>query len=608
MSAGEDSIDETRFHRSAGIAEPIDGGRVVPVLDGLPAGWASAISRRHGRPYFYHRATRWRTWLRPSNADLPNSAGAIDPVGLECPQGILQAGLLTHRFHATSGYWEVEHVESGNGDVALGEDSGGGWQACDPVALSAIEKISDAVRGLVVFQVSGQRFELELACGVQRDMATGCQRRLRRRSAAAAVSAMGKRGIEDVCTGGNDAQNGVAAARPFDMCSVLRTGHCDGGRDETGGAVASAGKSVLEQPVAKRQRDAELHHDQESKSNADLPAVDSKASGNDDIADIFEEMGAIYRVRRDLWRARAFDMAAPAIRAHPEPIFSGAQARTIRGVGDGIARRIDTILSKGELEEIAELKLDSDFLALRELRSVHGIGAVRAAELIEKGIRSIADVRVAVASGAIQLDPTQTVGLTHVEDFRKKIPRSEMVEHEAAIKTVRDERHPSLIMVVCSSYRRGKAFSGDIDVLLTTPKFTMACPAAGRALLREFVSSLRAAGYLTADLAAGEKKYMGACRLRGPARSHRRIDMRCLPHDSFHFGTLYFTGSKAMNIRMRQRAAELGLVLNEYGLERRGGGVDRARPRAPLEAVPLANSEQAVFEALGMAYLEPTER
>ena len=81
----------------------------------------------------------------------------------------------------------------------------------------------------------------------------------------------------------------------------------------------------------------------------------------------------------------------------------------------------EVILATGELSELDELKRDSDVIALRELRSaravmanhlreasenhrmyqlhpeVHGIGAVRAAELVERGIRSLLHLREAVA-------------------------------------------------------------------------------------------------------------------------------------------------------------------------------------------------------------------
>nr|QDO16408.1 DNA polymerase beta [Lingulodinium polyedra] len=331
---------------------------------------------------------------------------------------------------------------------------------------------------------------------------------------------------------------------------------------------------------------------------AEEPKV-APGAGNALLAEVFEEMAAIQKLKRDRFRALAYSRAAATLRAHPEAVVSGAQAKAIAGIGAGMARRIDIVLATGELEELKELKRDSDVVALRELRSVHGIGAVRAGELVEKGVRSLADLRAGVASGSVHLDAVQSIGLRLVDDFARKIPRAEVAEHGALMLGVRDRKHRELRLQICGSYRRGKAECGDIDLLITRPDFTSTSRAAnsGGALLKGFLQSLREAGYLTDDLAAGNTKYMGACRLPGPGRLHRRLDVRCLPADQFHFGTLYFTGSASLSIRLRMRAIELGMTLSEYGLERKDTGERIA-----------ANSEKEVFEALGMEYLEPHER
>lgn len=111
---------------------------------------------------------------------------------------------------------------------------------------------------------------------------------------------------------------------------------------------------------------------------------------------------------------------------------------------------------------------------------------------------------------------------------------------------------------------------------------------------------LRESGYVTDTLAQGPSKFMGVCRL--PDGMHRRLDLRSVPPEQFHFATLYFTGSNLLNVKMRLRAIELGMTLNEYRLERKPA-VDGQEG----EAVP-AGSEREVFEALGMDYLEPHER
>eukprot|EP00435_Cladocopium_sp_Y103_P063601 s176_g25.t1 len=60
---------------------------------------------------------------------------------------------------------------------------------------------------------------------------------------------------------------------------------------------------------------------------------------------------------------------------------------------------------------------------------------------------------------------------------------------------------------------------------------------------------------------------------------------------------LYFTGSAALSVKMRLKAIEMGLTLSEYGLENKVTG----------EKV-TARSEEEIFRALGMEYLEPWQR
>ena len=52
----------------------------------------------------------------------------------------------------------------------------------------------------------------------------------------------------------------------------------------------------------------------------------------------------------------------------------------------------------------------------------------------------------------------------------------------------------------------------------------------------------------------------------------RRIDFLYADPKEYAFATLYFTGSKAFNTVMRQRALDLGYTLNEHGLSNMEGG------------------------------------
>jgi DNA polymerase (family 10) len=45
-----------------------------------------------------------------------------------------------------------------------------------------------------------------------------------------------------------------------------------------------------------------------------------------------------------------------------------------------------------------------------------------------------------------------------------------------------------------------------------------------------------------------------------------QVDLKIVPEDSWGAALMYFTGSKEHNVKLRQKALDIGLTLNEYGL------------------------------------------
>lgn len=485
---------------------------------------------------------------------------------------------------------------------------GGTWKALDAQGAEAIKKAVSAGHRAAAFVQDGCCCVLDLEAEVKLNTETGSIRKIRRAlwpapsppqssprvasAEATQLPAKRPRASADGCLAGSALARAFAAGAAAAPGAAISTLEASTTRDGTE-RLAPMPPSAAPRPPRP-----------DPAAASDAAAVpgdggEDEKSGNTLLADIFEEMGAVMKLKRDRFRSLAYEKASQAIRSYPEAIVSGAQAKHIEGIGAGMARRIDVVLATGELEELKELCRDCDVLALRELRSVHGIGAVRAAELVSKNVRSLTELRAAVASGKVHLDAVQTIGLKHAEAFAKRIPRGEMMEHEAFLKGIQEAKHPRLVLMICGSYRRVKADCGDIDVLITTRTYKAGHlhENAGGAIIRQFVQSLRDAHYITADLAFGNTKYMGVCKLSADGALHRRIDIRCIRYDQFHYGTLYFTGSKALSVRLRMKAIELGMRLSEYGLER----------TATKEQI-LVNSERDIFEALGVEYLEPHER
>src|SRR5204862_2386045 len=75
-----------------------------------------------------------------------------------------------------------------------------------------------------------------------------------------------------------------------------------------------------------------------------------------------------------------------------------------------------------------------------------------------------------------------------------------------------------------------------------------------------------------------------------------QVDLRVIDAKSWGAAMHYFTGSKAQNIRMRERAIKQGLKLNEYGL------FDADDKNV------VGAEEEEIFEKLGLPYIPPVLR
>jgi DNA polymerase (family 10) len=80
-------------------------------------------------------------------------------------------------------------------------------------------------------------------------------------------------------------------------------------------------------------------------------------------------------------------------------------------------------------------------------------------------------------------------------------------------------------------------------------------------------------------------------------RSRLQVDLRVVPIEAWGAAMIYFTGSKPHNVRIREMAVRKGMKLNEYGLF-----------RVEDDELIAAETEEVVYERLGLPYIEPTLR
>ena len=312
------------------------------------------------------------------------------------------------------------------------------------------------------------------------------------------------------------------------------------------------------------------------------------------ILDILNVLRQKATAEADKFRAIAFSKAIKAIEKLPA-VNSLDDLTGVPGVGSGVKDRVAELFETGHLLEADEAKEDYSLDAYNVLQEVHGIGPAKARDLITKhGIKTIAQLQEKATTNPDLLTHAQTVGLTYIDDLKKRIPRAEMEKHEAY---VRRQLPKEFEMVVVGSYRRGLPNSGDFDVMITSRSLTELVAASH---FQQFIDLLADEGYLRGEFARGEHKFMGVCRLVGPGRkTHRHVDLLLCKPEEYWYTILYFTGSDVFNVSMRRHALTKGYSLSEHGLKRVRDGVP---------APPVMNSEKDIFDFLGLEYVKPSDR
>ena len=298
--------------------------------------------------------------------------------------------------------------------------------------------------------------------------------------------------------------------------------------------------------------------------------------------------------RKKVFQARAYAKALEELRGFGKPITSLADVAHLPGVGAKIKEKIQEIITTGSLRSATRAREEVSIDIMDALQKVHGIGPVKAKDLIDKhGIKTIQQLRETLVKNPGLLNDIQKMGLRYYEDANERIPREEMQAHEKLLLSALD---PKFKGVIVGSYRRGAKDSGDIDMLLTLPE-DMSVKAQGEVFL-QFIQLLRDVDYITDTLAIGPKKFMGYVRLDDESKA-RRLDLLMTPAAEFAYAILYFTGSQGFNVAFRKYAQAKGYTINEHTMKPVVEGV---------KAVPPMKTEEDIFAFLGLQYIPPTER
>lgn len=321
---------------------------------------------------------------------------------------------------------------------------------------------------------------------------------------------------------------------------------------------------------------------------------------NSDFCDFLHELAEYEKnVSRNIFKYKAYRKASSILAEHPTRIQSGKEAMKLSGIGAAIGKKIDEFLKTGKLEKLEKIRSDDTNVSINFLTRVSGIGPAAAKKFVDDGITTLDDLK----KNESKLNHHQKIGVKYFTEFEERIPRAEMENHEKFVLDKIKNLDSKFTATICGSYRRGAESSGDIDVLLTHPTFTAKDQNSKKEqnkLLKKVVDYLQSNKYITDTISHGASKFMGVCKLE-KVSSHRRLDLRLIPHDQYYCGVLYFTGSDVFNQQMRTQALEKGFTINEYTIRHVGS------TGTPGESIEVS-SEKDVFDIIDKPYVEPKDR
>ena len=313
---------------------------------------------------------------------------------------------------------------------------------------------------------------------------------------------------------------------------------------------------------------------------------------NADVADLFELLASLSELDGAIvHKVIAYRRAAEQFRTTAESVDRLAEEGRLTelpGVGATIAAKVDEIRATGTMQALEKLR-EKYPDGLVEMMAVPGVGPKTAKRLhAELGIDSPAALRAACEAGSLR--ELKGLGARKEAQILEALqagggPRKRVIllDHaleraEALVAALREE--PGCRAAeIAGSLRRRKEVIGDVDLVAAADD--------PGPLLRRFAEHPG-----VQDVTA-----LGDAKASVVLHDGLQVDLRVI--DPAEWGSLlqHFTGSKAHNVALRERARDMGLSLSEHGFAPLDGG----------EPEPCADEEQ-VYARLGLDWIPPELR
>ena len=307
------------------------------------------------------------------------------------------------------------------------------------------------------------------------------------------------------------------------------------------------------------------------------------------IARILREVADLLEIKgENPFKIRAYRNCADIAGNHPHELslLDETGLREIPGIGKDLAARIREIGQTGDAAFHRELIAEFPPTIL-DLLHLQGVGPKTVATLYrDLDVRTLDDLEKACVDGRIRalkgMGAKKEALILKALDERRRFAGRHLLSHaheaSTALQAYLRARAPDAVIEAVGSLRRGCETCGDLDLLAT---------AAPTSLMDSFVE------YPLVERVLGHGETKSSVLLQGGFQA----DLRLVAADSRGAAMQYFTGSKAHNIALRDRAIGLGFKLNEYGLFRTADDTRVAGER-----------EEDIYAALGLDWVPPELR
>lgn len=310
---------------------------------------------------------------------------------------------------------------------------------------------------------------------------------------------------------------------------------------------------------------------------------------NEEAARLLAEYADLLSIAgEDRFRIRAYENAARSIRGSATDI-SGLDVKGLTrlpNVGKSTAEKIHEFLRTGSIKKLDDLRARVGG-GVRDLLDVGGLGPKRAALVHhELGISSVEQLRAAAEQGALRslpgfgqaLEAKILSATDHASGERRVHVGTALSLARAVIEAL--SGLPGVDDVAyAGSLRRVQETIGDVDVLVAS---TDPGPVMERFTTMALAREIIAHGDTKSSVLTPERV---------------QVDLRVIAPEVWGAALVYFTGSKAHNIKIRERAVQRGLKLSEYGLF-----------EVETDRLIASRTEEDVYAALDLPWIPPTMR